>query len=58
MTTMPLSAEQMAQFERDGAILVDSPLSLQELDEAEAAWDRINSKETTTWTATSPTSTC
>ena len=55
---MPLSAEQMAQFERDGAILVDSPLSLQELDEAEAAWDRINSKETTTWTATSPTSTC
>lgn len=52
MATAPLSAEQMATFERDGAILMDTPLTPAEMDGAEAAWHRINSKETTTSTDT------
>jgi hypothetical protein len=48
----PLSAEQMAAFERDGAVLVDTPLTLAEMDGAEAAWHRIRGKETTTSTDT------
>jgi len=37
-----LTAEQLAAYERDGAVTVDGPLSPSELDEAEAAWDRLH----------------
>ena len=47
---MALSAAQMEAFERDGAVLVTSPLTPAELDGAEAAWDRISAGETTTST--------
>ena len=43
-----LSAEQMAMFERDGAILVDTPFSEAEMDKIEGAWDSITNKESTT----------
>jgi hypothetical protein len=48
----PLTEAQMAAFEADGAILVDTPLSSAEMDRIEAAWDRITAKESTTWTDT------
>jgi hypothetical protein len=43
LPTMPgvLSPPQMAAFERDGFILTKAPLSEQELDEAEATFDRL-----------------
>eukprot|EP01043_Picozoa_sp_COSAG02_P101184 COSAG02_NODE_37244_length_444_cov_0.953623_1_plen_70_part_01 len=37
-----LSQEQLEIYERDGAVTVDGPLAPHELDEAEAAWDRLN----------------
>ena len=40
--TAPLDAAQMQAFEDDGAVLVDLRLSLDLLDKAEAAWDRLD----------------
>ena len=37
-----LTAEQLETYERLGAVTVDGPLSTGELDEAEAAWDRLH----------------
>ena len=39
-TTAPLDAAQMQTFEDDGAVLVDLRLKPDQLDRAEAAWDR------------------
>ena len=39
-TTAPLDAAQMQTFEDDGAVLVDLRLNSDQLDRAEAAWDR------------------
>lgn len=36
-----LTAQQLQQYERMGAVTVDGPLSEPELDEAESAWDRL-----------------
>lgn len=38
---MRLTEEQLAQYERDGAVTIDTPFTEAELDRAEAAWDRI-----------------
>ena len=38
----PLSPAQMAQFEAEGAIVADTPLSPAEVDAAEAAWDELS----------------
>lgn len=36
-----LSAGELAAFERDGFVTIDTPLSADQLDRAEAAWDRV-----------------
>ena len=38
---MAISAAELAAFERDGAVTVTSPLSVEQLDAAERAWDRL-----------------
>ena len=38
---MPITESELAQYERDGAVTIDGPLTEAELDVAEAAWDRI-----------------
>ena len=50
MALPPLTAAQMETFERDGAILVDTPFSPSEMDKIEGAWDRITTQESTTAT--------
>jgi hypothetical protein len=51
MPPMPvLTPAQMETFEKDGAILVDTPFTSAQMDSIEAAWDRITTKETNTWT--------
>ena len=37
-----LTAAEMEAYERDGAVTIDGPLSEAQLDEAEAAWDRLH----------------
>ena len=37
-----LTQEELDTYEREGAVTVDGPLTLQELEDAEAAWDRLN----------------
>jgi hypothetical protein len=39
--SMQFTDEQLAQYEADGAVTIDSPFTEQELDRAEAAWDRL-----------------
>ena len=46
--TAPLDAAQVQAFEDDGAVLVDLRLSLDLLDKAEAAWDRLDKAGDTT----------
>ena len=43
---MAISAAELAAFERDGAVTVSSPLSAEQLDAAERAWDRLREQET------------
>ena len=38
---MAFTDEELVQYERDGAVTTDSPFSSEELDRAEAAWDRL-----------------
>lgn len=38
----PLSSTQVAAFERDGVVTVDTPLTPAQLDDAEAAWDWLS----------------
>ena len=38
---MPLTEAELKQYEEQGAVVVDSPLTTAELDRAEAAWDRL-----------------
>jgi hypothetical protein len=38
---MAFSDEQLNQYDREGAVMIDSPFAVEELDRAEAAWDRI-----------------
>ncbi len=38
---MAFPDEQLNQYERDGAVMIDSPFTVEELDRAEAAWDRL-----------------
>ena len=45
----PLSAAQLASFETRGFTLVDTPLSLAELDAAEAGWGRVQRGEAEIW---------
>eukprot|EP01051_Picozoa_sp_SAG22_P017830 SAG22_NODE_2845_length_2161_cov_3.238603_2_plen_261_part_00 len=42
----PLTAAQLEAFERDGAVTIDSPLSPEQLDAAERAWDRVDGQRT------------
>jgi hypothetical protein len=37
---------ELEQYERDGAVTIDGPLSEAELDKAEASWDHIKSSDT------------
>ena len=41
----PLRAEQLAQFEEQGYVLVDIDCTPEWLDDAEAAWDRLSAAE-------------
>ncbi len=36
-----LTDTQLAQYEEQGAVTIDSPFTTEELDRAEAAWDRL-----------------
>ena len=38
-----LTDAEMEAYEQDGVVTIDGPLSVRELDEAEAAWDRLHS---------------
>ena len=38
---MGITDEELARYERDGAVTIDTPFTTAELDRAEAAWDRI-----------------
>ena len=40
-TSMSLTDAELMQYEKDGAVTIDGPLTEIELDRAEAAWDRI-----------------
>jgi ectoine hydroxylase-related dioxygenase (phytanoyl-CoA dioxygenase family) len=39
-----LTDEQLSQYETQGAVTIDSPFTIQQLDRAEAAWDRLKEK--------------
>ena len=36
-----ITDEQLAQYEEQGAVTIDSPFTTEQLDRAEAAWDRL-----------------
>ena len=36
-----ITDEQLAQYEAQGAVTIDSPFTTEQLDRAEAAWDRL-----------------
>ena len=38
---MPFTDGQLAQYEDQGAVTIDTPFTPEELDRAEAAWDRL-----------------
>lgn len=38
---MPISNQQLAEYEEQGAVTIDGPMSEADLDRAEAAWDHI-----------------
>ncbi|MAE64935.1 MAG: hypothetical protein CMJ18_11755 [Phycisphaeraceae bacterium] len=44
-----LSEEQIARYERHGAVTIDGPFTDAELDRAEAAWDRLRASRTPPW---------
>ena len=38
---MMFTDAQLAQYEKHGAVTIDSPFTIEQLDRAEAAWDRL-----------------
>jgi hypothetical protein len=42
---MSISDAELAKYETDGAVTIDGPLTESELDQAEAAWDRIKASD-------------
>lgn len=38
---MPFTDEQLRQYEKEGAVIIDTPFTTEALDRAEAAWDRL-----------------
>jgi hypothetical protein len=38
---MPFTDAQLKQYDDEGAVMIDSPFTTDELDRAESAWDRI-----------------
>jgi hypothetical protein len=41
MSSSPLNDTQLSQYEELGAVTIDTPFTTQQLDRAEAAWDRL-----------------
>ena len=40
-----ITDEQLTQYEEQGAVTIDSPFTTEQLDRAEAAWDRLRDND-------------